>query len=225
MTVDKLLDQIERRADSMLTGKAPVNRLELLSLLEDELEELLSMDQFSWAQKILDPMIQTEPGVRDYLLPNDFPDNFMRTGDSMTGEPKHSVMLDDGSSNSYLTYESPQQFAMRDLSAETSARPEVYTIKTTTSGKFISLAPPPNTTDYTISGSYIPSHIRLEPSTDVAPVSEVLRYGVLRRLDPNQFGGDYVLALRKLFYKDALNNPAAFSMDRRMTRNLINSGV
>lgn len=229
MTVEKLLDQIERRLTNRVTHNASVNRYELRELLNETLSELASMEQWEFLKKHL-LLAQTEEGVRNYDLPEDFPTNFLQSFDPPdTDVINYSVLLDDGSTASALTYETVDQFYLRDLSAESNSRPSHYTIISAPSGtRQIALGPPPDSTSYTISGTYIPNEYNMNnrDSLPLMPSShEVLRYGVLRQAQPEnqRWEAEYIRSLRHLYYTQAKLNPASMAVERPVqTRKLIN---
>jgi|TARA_R100001086_G_scaffold58450_1_gene26745 hypothetical protein len=228
MIVEKLLDQIERRLTNKVTQVASVNRYELRELLNETLAELASMEQWEFLKKHL-LLAQTEEGVRNYDLPEDFPTNFLHSFDPPdTDVVNYSVQLDDGSTASSLTYETVDQFYQRNLSAESNSRPSHYTIVSSPSGvRQIALGPPPDSTSYTISGTYIPNEFNMN-NRDSLPLMpsnhNVLRYGVLRQAQPRnqRWEAEYMRSLQHLYYTQAKLNPASFVVERPVqTRKLI----
>ena len=144
MTIELLIDQMERE----LGHSMPVDRMVVQSMLEQSLQHLASSEEFDFLKRSLEPLLQTEPSVREYALPADFPVNFTKFTDPDTGEVEWACKLDDATSAYTLRYEAPEVFYRRDLSAESDARPTNYTVSARTNGsKQIVLAPPPDTTN------------------------------------------------------------------------------
>ena len=219
MTVETLLDRIERRL-----GRA-IDHYEVMSLVEESLGDLSLTDQFEFLKVNLQPVLQTEPDVREYDLPTEFPANFIRTGNPHTGSLKYSVIIDDGTSTEQLDFETMEVFYLRDLSQESSTRPTHYTIRTGPGGvKQIVLSRPPNSTSYTISGTYMPNEYQLELRDELPPIPnfEYLVYDALRQLDPNpRWEESFRRARRNLYYIQAKQHPAHFSVERDPALNLM----
>ena len=214
MTIELLLDQIERAFMLELGRSAPVDRMVMQDLVEQSLARLAAQDEFDFLKTSLEPLIQTEPGVREYSLPSNFPQNFLRFSHPDTGEQSYACKIDDGSAANVMIYEAPETFYRRDLSAESNAQPFAYTIIGMPSGgKQIVLAPPPNTISYTIAGVYMPSEFDLNRDSLPAAPAELLRLDVLRQLAPgNQnFLAGWREALSDLYVSQARVSEASFS--------------
>jgi len=190
----------------------PVDRLTVQSMLEQSLQLLASQEEFDFLKRSLEPLLQTEPGVREYALPSDFSTNFTKFVDPDTGEPEWACKLDDGSSAYALLFEAPEVFYRRDLSAESNARPTNYTITASGDGsKKIVLAPPPDTTSYTVSGTYVPAFFSLDrDSIPVAP-AQVLKYDVLRSFG-SRWDEKFNEAMAALYYTQAKTIDSGFSV-------------
>ena len=214
MTIELLIDQIDR-AHMLETGrKLPVDRMVIQDLVEQSLSSLASQDEFDFLKQALEPLIQTKPSLREYPLPENFPQNFLRFSNPDTGEQSWSCKIDDGSSAQTMRYESPEAFYRRDLSAEPTGQPFAYTIIGMPSGgKQLVVAPPPNTTSYTISGVFMPSEFNLNRDSLPAAPAELLRLDVLRQLAPgNQnFLTGWRSALSDLYMSQARVSDASFT--------------
>lgn len=224
MKVGDLVNQIERKA---FTGSGRTSRLnaeDIQEMLAESLSDLSSMEDFDFLKLSLDPLIQTEPGVRSYELPENFPANFIKTTDPEWGEYVFSVKLDDGNHASPMRFERVDQFHLRDLSTEQDSRPSAYTIEhTPAGGRQITLAPPPDTTTYTVSGVYVPNEWRLDEEDQMPFVPNnfaVLRYDVLRQMDRESvfYDREYNKAVRSLMYSQAKNSPSRMRIHPRPRR-------
>jgi hypothetical protein len=216
MTLELLIDEIER-AYWLELGKAlPVDHMVVQNLIEQALVRLASQEQLDVLKASLEPFMQTEPSVREYSLPEDFPSNFLRYKDPDTGQTEWACKLDDSNSAWALDWEPPEVFYRRDLSAETAAQPTAYTITRTPNGsKQLVLAPPPNTTSYTISGVYMPASFDLDRDSLPSVSPELLRFEVLKRLAPDNqsFQAAWRDALGDLYYSEAQTQDGGFSVE------------
>lgn len=195
-----------------LTEKQIPDDLTQKVYLSQVFRELAEKHPFSFLTVRLDPALTTVENQRNYSLPSDFPDNFLRhAGDR--GE-KHLCKLDKGTSESLLDYETPVTYFSRDQSAETAGEPVAYTIMALPSGnKEIWLAPKPDDnadSNYTISGLYIPTEWKVEDDNDLPliPSTSVLIYGLLKLIQPgNKLWEDkHQLALNDLVLREARNH-------------------
>ena len=189
MKIARVLDDVEQLVQDRLTRKIPVDRFILLDWLEQEINTLGGMADFDFLAKPLGPLIVTQTGKRGYMLPDDFPENFLRGADSE--EERYVCKLNDGTTEFLLSYLTIAQFYSRQFEDEAVNKPSVYTILTTEGGtRELQLAPPPDSnsdSNYTINGIYIPSHWHLQEEDQVPPIpgnAAVLRYALLRRVNP-----------------------------------------
>lgn len=202
MKVSTILDQVE--LELVLIGKPKVaDRGLLLKHLRYDLDTLMAMEEWDWAAKYLDPVITTSEGVRDYELPGDFGDNFMRGADT-TGD-KYVCKIDDTDSEQLIEYESPAQFYSRDLTIEENGKPIRYTVTNQSDGtRKLSLSPPPddNSDDnYTVLGLYIPTSHDVHFESDLPPIprnGDVLKWMLLKRFDA-KYENQYAASLVKLY--------------------------
>ncbi len=208
MTIELLIDQMERE----LGHAMPVDRMVVQSMLEQSLQLLASQEEFDFLKRSLEPLLQTEPGVREYALPVDFGTNFLKFVDPDTGEDSWACKIDDGSSAYALHYEAPEVFYRRDLSAESDASPTNYTVETGGDGiKYIVLAPPPNTTSFTVSGTYIPASFKMDKDSIPAAPAQAMKYDVMRSFG-SRWDEKYNQAMANLYYTQAKVRDSGFSV-------------
>lgn len=146
----------------------------------------------------LDPIVNMVVGTRYYDLPRDFGSNFAPgAGDG----DKFCCKLDDGTNESLIDYISPAQFYSKNLRAEANGKPTKYTIVSSVNGvRQVGLSPPPDDT-YTLDGLYKPTNWKLETMDALPPIpgnSAILKYAVLRRISPERWNEDYILAKQNL---------------------------
>ena len=210
MTIELLIDQIERALRLATKRELPIDRMEVQDLVEQALSRLAAQDEFDFLKQSLEPLIATKPSQREYRLPDNFPQNFLSFSNPDTGETSYACKLDDGSSALAMLFEQPEAFYRRDLSIETDSRPHTYTITGNPSGgKMLVLSPPPDTTTYEISGVYMLNSFDLSRDELPGAPIEVLRYDVLRQLAP-QFEPNYREALANLYLTQAQVTEARF---------------
>lgn len=209
MKVWEILDSVERRAGDQ-------NRLELLVLLNECLESLGDSGDFSFLQIHLNPLASTKTSERYYPLPADFPENFTRTINENTGEAGYSITIDDGTSNSQPKYIPPETFFLKDLSGESTGYPSEYTIAIIAGVKYLVLSPPPDSTGYTVHGTYTPASFDLQLEDEMIPgAARVARYYILHEIQPKKvkWQQDYLRARADLFLKEARSRPAQLVPD------------
>ena len=179
----------------------------LLTEMSSELRSIAGKADWEWAAYSVDPAIITVDGQDTYYLPANFPDNFSRW--SGGGGDQYACALDDGSAKRHLEYMAAVAFFSVKMNEVSEGVPSAYTVVTAPDGrKQIRLFPTPDD-DYEVSGVYQPTDIALEEMSDLPPMAhtQVLKYGVLRRLDPS-FETDYREALADLLYRAAINRTA-----------------
>lgn len=210
MKIATILDQIE--LELILTGKSKIaDRGLLLKHLRYDMDTLLAMEEWDWAAKYLDPIITTSSSVRDYDLPPDFGENFMRGA----SDGSHYVCkIDDGTAEQIIDYESPAQFYTRDLAIETATKPTRYTITNKPDGtRRLSLSPKPDSnssSNYGVIGLYIPITSDLHFESELPPIprnADVLKWMVLRRFD-QKYESNYTQSLAKLYGNAAIQRQA-----------------
>jgi hypothetical protein len=197
MNVEEIITEI-----SLETGEK--DRAKLLKFLSAELNYLTGKAEWDWAMVRLDPIISAIVGQREYNLPNNFGLNFVRYGGAAGQE--WCCLLDDGTNESILHYISPAQFFSKDLRGEANGRPQRFTILSTPNGqRQLHLSPAPDSATFTIDGLYIPTDWKIEERSQLPPIpgnSEVLKLGVMRRLDPNREPA-YSFAVNLLMLREA----------------------
>jgi len=223
MKVSALLDSVELTCKNVLGKQAP-NRFEMLKWMSEDLNQLTSKCPADWFLVHLDPAVMTKEGVRDYDLPHNFPDNFVRHAGQrffqylVWGGDKWCCLLDDGTNSMQINYEAPMQFYSRNLRGESNSRPIVYTITSQLSGdKRLSLSPPPDANGtvgyYTVNGLYLPTDWHLTYETDLPPIPEncvILSYYLLARLAPNVYEAKAADAYESMMFNAASNRVAQF---------------
>jgi len=178
---------------------------EVLSKAEIVLRALAHQEDWSFLTARLDPGVKTHTGVRDYPLPDDFGANFVRGADDGS---RYVCKLSDGTGEQNLNYKTPAQFFDSDFEAASNGTPVDYTIQPDTSFyKRIWLDPPPDangSSHYTIRGIYKPSFVNLTlDSWAPEEVSTYLFFGVLTRLDPDNYVQDFAQAGQALILEEA----------------------
>ena len=211
-TVKTYLDEIEQIAQAR--GIRLPDRAILLLWLGSELAELTSRAEFDWSYRHVDPAVSTITGTRAYALPSDFGDNFARNaGDS--GD-QWCCLIDDGTNETLADYLSPVQFRSKNLRGTGNGRPSEYTVMTTPSGaREIWLYPTPDangsTGFYTVDGLYQPTEWTITERDGLPSIpgnNPVLKYALLRRIDPATYEPKYVDAYTDLMYRAAVNRRA-----------------
>lgn len=185
MRADEIITEVEMECE--FKGLRTPDRRVMLAFLSTELRELTGRGSFDWAMRALRPAISLQDGKADYLLPEDFGDNFVR-GAGDDGD-KWCCMLDDGSSEAPLDYVSPPQFFSMNLTASEEADPSKYTIIGSNDGRrYLWVNPTPDDSTHTINGLYIPTNWKLTEADELPPVpgnADVLRYALLRKISAN----------------------------------------
>lgn len=211
MTVRELIELIEIETNAR--GAKVPDRMRLLMLINSVLNDIAGEEDWEWMVRRGAPIVSTNTGVRSYQLPKDFGLNFVRYKDGF------NCMISDTSSESQLTYKPQNDFYSLDLVAESNGLPSAYTIATRPDGRReLVLSPPPDangsTGYYAINGVYQPADWTLLTQDDLPPIPNgcgVLRYGVLRKLDP-AYNGEYTNEIRKLYNRTAKQTgPVRFS--------------
>lgn len=205
-------------------GRPVPDRLKLLNWLSAELNELSQSGKLpaDWFYAKMDS-IPTVSGTREYDLPDNFGTNFVRHAGQRFyqilnfGGDKWACFLNDGTKDSPLSYESPAQFYSKNLYAESTGRPSVYTVMTASDGQrqiMLSTLPDNNGgSNYTIWGIYQPTDWRITSETQVPVLpnhSPILKYGVLRRLMPDRYQPLYREAFDALIMAAAQERVAQF---------------
>ena len=189
MKVSQILDNIEQRLQNTVTRRSPVDRIRLLDLLNQELNTTLTMMFFAPLSKRLHPIMLTEEGKSNYLLPDDFPENFIKGTNTVRDEGRFLCKLDSGTAESEMRYFSPARFFSKHREDEDNGRPTDYTVfANQDGGKEIWIAPPPDTnseSNYTLAGVYQPTVWNLREEDVLSPIGAlaVLPYSVLRLVD------------------------------------------
>lgn len=212
MLIRDLVNDIEKLI-SLSPRPQRIQKDIIKSMLSAELQEITAKVDLDCLHVHLDPMISTAEGVREYVLPDNFPENFAR-GAGTSGD-QYCCKLGDGSTDAVMTYKNPVQFYSQSLTGQTNGRPSTYTIAASQSGaRKIVLSPPPDangsTGYYTISGLYKPTDWELDDLSSVPPIpnnAQVLKYGVLRRVDPQSYEGKYQEAVSELKLSNAKSRP------------------
>uniref|UniRef100_A0A6M3L2M7 Uncharacterized protein n=1 Tax=viral metagenome TaxID=1070528 RepID=A0A6M3L2M7_9ZZZZ len=205
MKVQHILDEIEISLNEL--GRSAVDRGLLLRHMSFDLSELVNNGEWDWSMVHLDPILSLVESQRDYTLPDDFPDNFVR-GAGDRGD-KFCCKLDNETNETLLDYLVPSQFYSKDLLAETDGTPRYYTISAVTGGRRrLSLSPPPDdAATYTIDGLYIPQNYELDYEDDLPPMPNptILKYTILRRYAPSVYDVPYQQALAAMHMAQARN--------------------
>lgn len=209
MRAKNILDLVEDLIKQESSQVYPVGRERLLSFLTLALGNL--NDQFNSQIRKLDPIALTANGVREYPLPEDFGENFIKRG---------SIWLckcQDSSSEWTLEFEPAEDFYQRDLFAETSARPYAYTILTGFDGRKKLVISPPADGEYKVYGLYRPVMLQVTEETDLAFVNNpnYLVFYVASLADPtNQRFFIEAQKAERLVYMNAARDKAAFIAPR-----------
>lgn len=214
MKASAILDQVE--LELRQKGIRYDDRALMLKHMSFDLATLCGMEDWDWAMIAVDPVIKTITGKRDYDLPANFPDNFVRWG-TPTGQ-KWLCNLDDGVNDNPLDYVSPAQFYSMNLSGQTNSRPSKYTVLSNPAGgRRLYLSPPPDangsTTYYTIHGLYVPTDWALHDESNLPPIPGncmILKGMLMRRYDQNA-EAIYGEGLVSLYRSGAKNRQAGIS--------------
>ena len=217
MNLKLQLDEVEQIC--LDQGKSKPDRFTLMKWMASELQELTTkLLNVDWFLKKM-TAIPCVVGTRTYALPSDFPANFIPHAAQRFYQPllltgdKYCCIMNDGSKDGLIEYESQAQFYSRNLYGEPNGRPSVYTITYNSDGsKNIVLSVPPDSTSYTVSGLYEPTSWTVTDETQIPTFpanSPVLKYGVMRRLIP-AFQQLYQDALGQLMLMAAQDRPTQF---------------
>lgn len=189
MTGSQILDAVERSflSSSRSRVSAPERDI-LLDELNDGISEIISITDWDWAQVVLRPTIGLQQGKREYQLPPNFGDNFVRYA-FHDGTKWACKMIDQTNlTEQFLDYLSPVQFYNRKVVTTTQGVPRYYTILSLPSGmRQMVLDQPPDSTyaDWVIGGNYVPTDWLLEEEGLLPPLpgnSAVLKYWLLKRV-------------------------------------------
>lgn len=161
--VREILENVERRLRSSVTGQSAFETEEALDELERIFRALLAKEEWSWAVVHANPIAKTYTGHRTYPLPDNFGD-FLRTGNEDGSRP--TVKISDGTAEDFLDYEPPERFFSEDREVATNERPNKFTISYSAEGHpQLELKPPPDSNSdshYTIRGAYRISYRHFE---------------------------------------------------------------
>jgi len=176
MRVGLFLDEVEQSIQNRTTRQVPIDRDDLLQMAERALSDLAVGGEWDWSKVWLSPMIQTVTGVKDYSLPDDFPENFVRGGQD-TGQG-YLCKLSDGTNESPLTHKGHEQYFSQNLTGASNGRPSNYTVRRDAGAAVLSVFPPPDSnsdSNYTILGLYVPTYWKFESEDDLIPAGAVIR--------------------------------------------------
>lgn len=185
MTYKELIHVVRRRLRNPVTKQSPdddeFDFLELARVLLSDIS-----DEFSWRRVHLDPIVKTYTGQSEYPLPRDFGSNFVR-GSGFDGRER-VCKLNDGSVETFLSYEVPEKLFGNDWEVVANSKPTSYTVMTNESGyKFIKIFPPPNSNSdshYEIRGMYRPDYSKVELSQNIpAEARNYLTFALLALLE------------------------------------------
>ena len=204
--VSEFLDDIEQTLQQR--GIRSPGRFVLLDHAKNELQELQAKAPWDWGLTHLDPAIATQTGLQSYALPENFAENFERYGGEKGDD--YCCKLDDGSNENVLPYVSPVAFFSQNIRAASNGRPTKYTVMTSgNGGRELLLYPKPDangsTGYYTVDGLYRPVwNLAEQAQMQVVPGnSPIIKYAVLRRIDPKNYQSQYVEALSYLMFNAA----------------------
>jgi hypothetical protein len=205
MLVNEIVDDIEMILES--AGPPMPDRRKIVKLMSFELAEIIGKGTWNWALQHFNPAIATQAGIRNYQLPINFPDNFVRGAGNLADG--FACMLDNGTNEEQLTYVAPELYFTRNLRGTSNGKPADYTIiGGANGGREIFLYPAPDTnssTHYTVDGLYQPTDWTLVDGDNrplVTGNSPILKYAVLRRFN-GDFEAKYQEALGFLRYEQA----------------------
>jgi hypothetical protein len=210
MTARELIERVLRKLKNPTTQQnLGMDAYDLLDDLRLYLMELASLEQWSWLQVHMDPIAKTETGKRNYSLPRNFSDNFLRNASNGVD---HLCLISDGTSEGFLEYEPATRFFSSDRVAASNGKPSSYTIQTNASGqKEIHLNPPPDSNSsshYTIRGAYVMGFKNLHMDDEIPlEASGYLLYRLLMSQDPQsrEYANAYQLARVQLYLTEARN--------------------
>lgn len=220
MRIKELLDLAELKLARQygLTKQRIPDRNELLILMVHEINSVIEKEQWNWAISHLRPLIQTQTGVREYLLPEDFASNFL-VGAKDGFE--RSVFLSDGSVDSDLIFEPPATFFSRTREGASNSKPTHYTVLDRSGRKEIQLDPAPDSNSgshYTIAGAYkirFANDVRRLEAWCPVPNHEVILYGTLLQIQENpDWRNRQQQGMRNLYLQEANNAALAPAMAR-----------
>lgn len=201
MTLRELVDRILQQAKDPVTGDGPSGP-NVLDAVRNNLIMLQHKETWYWNVRHVDPLITTYTSQRWYDLPNDFPDNFLPAADNGRN---YMVKLSDGSSEDFLTYNSPEKFLGLDFDSTSTGRPSEYTILSGDGAKKLGLhlLPDSNSSShYTIRGAYRADFSRATLDSWIPPEpAEYILYQTLMLLRPeNPFWQQAMLDARVTLY-------------------------
>lgn len=185
--IDDIVDEL-----NIAQIKKTYDKYDLLAWMSAELNKLSAEMEHDCFYINLSPIVTTVVDQRFYDLPDNFGLNFAPAGGE-EGEG-YCCSIDDGSSESAMTYMSATRFYSLNLAAESAAKPSFYTIVTKPNGfKQIGFSPLPED-EYDINGLYKPTNWDLKTMEDLPPIPHncaVLKYAVLNRIDKKRWENDY----------------------------------
>ena len=189
MLTSAMLDGVEQACTLGRTGKtAAPDRAVLLDKLNEGIAEIVSMEEWDWAMVYVRPIVGLQASKRDYPLPANFGDNFVRHGyDDGT---KWMCKLHDTTNaiESFIDYEAPAQFFSRNTASTSTGRIGVYTITSDIGGsRRIHFDPLPDATTgaWQVSGLYIPTDWSVSEEAHLPPLpgnAVILRYWLLKEI-------------------------------------------
>jgi hypothetical protein len=205
MNTTEWLDDIEDEI-RMLPRKVNYTRFKLLDWASVELNRLSGSIDSDIFNIHLNPVISTADGERYYDLPDNFGINFIMGGGDY-GE-KFMCVLNNNDSESLLEFLPSSRFFGMSLASESESAPHYYTILSKPDGRKQLVTSPPADAVYAIDGVYRPTDWKLTEMSSLPPLpgnSAILKYAVLRRLDPI-FNAQYGEAYRDLLMTVAKSN-------------------
>lgn len=158
MKVKDVLNLVEILLQKESSQNTP-DRTKLLQLLQLALGSL--NDQFNTFIRKLDPIVLTQDEVREYSLPEDFGENFVRRGN------RYLCKCKDTYSEWDLKFEPVEDFYDRDFVSETSSRPHSYTILTGFDGRRKLVISPKPDGEYTVYGLYRPRWTEVTEESEI----------------------------------------------------------
>lgn len=206
MQIRELIQQVRSELQNTVTRGLEFDAYEIMDRAEIVLRGLAKED-WSFLTQHINPAIKTHTGVRNYPLPDNFGDNFVRGSDDGS---RFVCKLSDGTGEQHLNYQSPAQFFDADFEGASNGVPADYTVQSDAAFyKEIWLDPPPDSnssTHYTVRGLYKPTFVNLNLDSFVPEeISSYLLFGVLMRLDKENplFIRDFTIAKDALVLEEA----------------------
>jgi hypothetical protein len=210
MTINEFIDDI---IDECRTAgiKTDFDRFDLLNWASAELNKISGEYDADCFYTYSEPIASLVVGTRNYDLPANFPMNFAKAAGDQ-GD-KFCCMYDDATSETPLDYMTNTRFYSMNLSGESNGTPSKYTIISSPNGrKQISLSPPPDAANE-LNGLYKPTDWDLKTMDDVPSLpanSHLLKYAVLRRINPERWNQDYAKERSTLLMELASSRKVTF---------------